>query len=175
MITELEAYKAVLENAAYGIELNMNDTFYYACGDSETLNNDDAITLIPIIQRYGDIALIAYCSIKRGGALPIRIRDGFYEARSEIQNLADNGDILFSEYYDMQEIRKEMINFDGQSSSWRHFSDRFINIVNKEPKFSRCVIHVARLKDGTFAVGRSIAETQTRLKRKYDRKKERNK
>jgi hypothetical protein len=176
MKTELEAYKILVENAGYGLELNMNDIFAWGCADSETLDGNDAEELIPIIQKYGDTALIAYASVKRAGAIPQppvlkNIKKDFYAAQEEIQKLANDGTILYEEYYEMEKRRKEITDFDGQTSSWSHFSDRFINILNKDPKFGRCVVHVARLKDGTFAVGRSYHETSMRLKRKYDRKK----
>lgn len=178
MITELEAYKLLVKNATYGLELNMNDVFGWGCADSEELSGIDAIDLIPIIQKYGEVALIAYASVKRSGAIPQPpvlkdIKKDFYSAQYEIQKLADTGAILYDRYSDLQKMKKEMIDFDGQTSSWSHFSDRFVNLLNKEPKHGRYVVYVARLKDGTFAIGRSYNETSMRLKRKYDNKKKR--
>jgi hypothetical protein len=176
-MTELEAYKLLVENAGYGIELNINDVFAWGCTDSETLDGEDAEELIPVIQKYGFTAIIAYASVKRQGAIPQwpvlkNIKDDFYAAQAEIQKLANDGTILYENYYEMEKLREEMQNFDGQTIRWSSFSDRFVKLLNKDPKW-RCVVHVAKLKDGTFAVGRSYSETQTRLKRKYDRRKAR--
>lgn len=177
MITELEAFKLLIENANYGLELNMNDVFAWGCADSETLEGRDAIKLIPIIQRYGSVALIAYASVKRAKADPQKpvlknIKKEFYAAQAEIQKLANEGKILYSEFFDTEKRKEEMVNFDGQTSNWSSFSDRFVKILNKEPNYP-CVMRVAKLRDGTLAVGRSFHETSTRLKKKYDNKKKR--
>lgn len=177
MKTELEAYKLLVENAGYGIELNMNDIFGWGCADSEVLDGDDAIDLIPIIQKYGDTALIAYASVKRAGAIPQGpvlkgIKSDFYAAQKEIQELANDGSILYSEFYEMKKRQEEMGSFDGQSVNWKFISDRFIKIINKDPKW-RSVLNVVSLKDGTLAVGRSQNEAISRLKRKYNNKKKR--
>lgn len=176
MKTELEAYKLLVEYAGYGLELNMNDVFAWGCADSEELDGGDAEELIPIIQKYGRTALIAYASVKREGSIPQHpvlknIKEDFYAAQKEIQELAKDGTILYERYYEMEKRKQEMRDFGGQTTSWSSFTDRFVNILNKEPNFSRCVVNVARLKDGTFACGRSYHETAMRLKRKYDRKK----
>ena len=111
-MTELEAYKLLVENAGYGIELNINDVFAWGCGDSEELYGEDAEEIIPIIQKYGFTALIAYASVKRQGATPQgpvlrNIKDDFYAAQAEMQKLADSGTILFQEYYEAEKRRKE--------------------------------------------------------------------
>jgi hypothetical protein len=178
MITELEAYKLLIKSSGYGLELNMNDVFGWGCADSETLEDGDALELIPIIQRYGSTALVAFASVKRNGAIPQppvlkSIKKDFYAAQAEIQKLADSGTILYERYYELQKTKEEMMNFDGQTSSWSSFTDRFAKLLNKEPEHGRCIIHVARLKDGTFAIGRSYNETAMRLKRKYNNKKKR--
>lgn len=175
MKTELEAYKILLETCGYGLNLNINDVFAWGCADSEEIESDDGIALIPFIQRYGYTAIIAYVSIKRQGTIPqgpvLKLYPEFYKVRDELQKLADTGDILFSEYFDREEQKKEMMNFGGQRVQWRYNLDRFHNILNKEPKISRCVVYFVSLKDGTLAVGRSQREALTRLKRNYERRK----
>lgn len=176
-MTELEAYKFLIESSGYGIELNINDIFAWGCADSETLDSEDAKALIPFIQEYGYTALIAYASVKRAGALPQEpvlkdIREEFYKVQKELQDLATKGEILWEDYYDMEKRREEMRNYGGQTASWYSFSDRFKKILHKEPNYP-CVMRVAKLKDGTIAVGRSYHEAASRLKRNYERRKKR--
>lgn len=172
---ELKAYKLLVESSDYGLELNMNDIFGWGCADSETLSGEDAEELIPIIQKYGFTALIAYVSVKRQGAIPQGpvlkdCKKDFYSAQKEIQTLSDKGNIMFEEYFYAKKRREEMKALDGQVISWTT-TGRFANLLNEQPDVSRYVIQVAKLKDGTTAVGRSNAETTTRILKKFARKK----
>ena len=50
---------------AHKIEINMNDTFHYACGDSSHLPSEDVWDLLPFMALYDFDTLIAYEAIKR--------------------------------------------------------------------------------------------------------------
>lgn len=46
--------------------LNMNDTFYYACGDGEKVERDEMEELIRIYEEWGSIGLTCWAAKKRG-------------------------------------------------------------------------------------------------------------
>ena len=62
---ELKAYKTLIEGS-WEISLLMNDTFGFACADSESMSDMDVEPMIPIIAEYGRDALVAYAAVKRG-------------------------------------------------------------------------------------------------------------
>ena len=48
------------------MDVNLNDTFFYACADSEEIDVEDLLDLVDIAKEYGTYhALVAYCSVKR--------------------------------------------------------------------------------------------------------------
>jgi hypothetical protein len=61
---ERDALRKLL-GGAFTIQLNMNDTFAFACSDSEEMDLDDVEELLPLIHRYGRHALTAYVAVKR--------------------------------------------------------------------------------------------------------------
>lgn len=78
----------ILLDGSHWVELNMNDTFGFACADSERMYIHDFSEIIPTIVRWGHKALIAYAAVKRGQE-PITCKcrhnkDGYEEAKSEI-------------------------------------------------------------------------------------------
>lgn len=81
----------VLLDGCHSFQLNMNDTFAYACGDSEEMIVDDFEKMVPIIAKHGHHALTAYVAVKRK-AEPISCKchhDGqpYKDARKEIEAL----------------------------------------------------------------------------------------
>ena len=93
---ERRALRTVLEGC-FWVEANMNDTFGFACADSERIKFDDIVCLLPLIHRYGHHVLTAYAAIKRTEKAgqrvdPISCRcchDGeeYKVARTEIENM----------------------------------------------------------------------------------------
>ena len=61
---KLKALKVIIEGA-FWFELNMNDTFAFACADSEEMCPLDFEKIIPVIAEYGHDALTAYAAFKR--------------------------------------------------------------------------------------------------------------
>lgn len=55
----------ILLGGSFSLNLNMNDTFGFACADCETFDVDDLEPMIPLINRYGRHALTAYVAVKR--------------------------------------------------------------------------------------------------------------
>lgn len=168
MSKDLESLFEVIEGS-FTITVNMNDTFYYACADSETLESDDLITILPLITKYGDAALTAYVAIKRGHDPQVtsRLTENFYAAKKELQPMFDSGELDWEEHYDKQERQKEIEKY-GSAIEWSHFTNRFRKMLNKDPKWV-ATIRVAKLADGTFAIGRSTHDAKTRLDRKWER------
>lgn len=85
-----KALEALLEGS-FSVNLNMNDTFAFACGDSEEISVEDFDLMVPIIAKYGQSALTAYVAVKRD-ADPITCRCGhdgpdYKAARAEVEAL----------------------------------------------------------------------------------------
>lgn len=84
-MTELEAYKELI-SYSFGVNLNLNDTFDYAASDEEDLFPSEIKFLIPFIQRYGGVAIIAFIALKRGYDPHVKsvLVTNFYEAKKEL-------------------------------------------------------------------------------------------
>lgn len=88
----------------FALTMNMNDTFAWGCADAETLDADDFEYIFPLYQKYSHAAFIAYASVKRDGMPPQdpvldMIREDFMAAKAEIEKLAEDGTILYEEWY----------------------------------------------------------------------------
>lgn len=83
MKTKEEILENIIENA-FDISVNLSDTFHYACADSETISGEDYLELIPLIQKYGYYAEVAYFSLKRGYDPQVKkvLTPEFYQALS---------------------------------------------------------------------------------------------
>ena len=82
--TKKEAQELFLSQV-FKFQVNMNDTFGYACADVGEVSDLDYIDLLPIIQNYGYSAVIAYEAIRRGYApLQPYINKDFNKAREQI-------------------------------------------------------------------------------------------
>lgn len=86
-----EREKAVEEllKGSLWIDLNMSDTFAFACADSERMSMDDFELMVPVIAKYGRDALTAYVAVKRN-AEPIHCKCGhdgpdYKKARAEVE------------------------------------------------------------------------------------------
>jgi hypothetical protein len=85
-----KAFEVLLEGSKYFV-LNMNDTFSFACGDSEEMPTEDFGLMAPLIAKYSHDALTAYAAVRRG-AEPIDCRcnhknERYYAAKKEIERL----------------------------------------------------------------------------------------
>lgn len=89
MTPEREKAFEELLKGSFWVDLNMNDTFAFACADSEKFNADDFDLMVPVIAKYGQSALTAYAAVRRG-AEPITCpcgHDGpdYQAAKKEIE------------------------------------------------------------------------------------------
>lgn len=68
---------------SFNLQINMNDTFHYACGDVGEINSEDALDLLPFIDIYGFDACVAYEAIKRGydPEIPQHVSKEFLEVK----------------------------------------------------------------------------------------------
>ena len=110
-LTETEAIKLV-HDSTFIFHINMNGTFYYASADGAEIDGGDMIDLLPIIQKYGDDAMVAYEAIKRGHdpQIPQRVTKEFKAAKKEIKKIIANAE----EYGDFYELRSGLKN-DGKT------------------------------------------------------------
>lgn len=85
--------KLIFENSL-GVAINMNDTFYYACADSASIDTDELEDLEPVIELYGIDAFIAFEAIRRGHdpQIPQHITANFLAAKTMIQDIMDKAD-----------------------------------------------------------------------------------
>jgi hypothetical protein len=156
------------------MNLNMNDTFHYACGDSEELDSKDVEVIIPIIQKYGNDVLVAYSAIRRGydPTIPQRVTEEFKKAKEELIPLAEKGDILVYQFLERESREEEKLIFDGQIIEWKSYWTTSV------PLLRRCLgkqsLHVAKLADGTIGIGHCKKDAKDRLIYKYQRKKKLN-
>ncbi len=175
---ELKAYKILIKNS-FNIEVNMNDTFWYATADSEQIEANDVDFLVPVIARYGDAAINAYVAIKRqiDPTVKQHLTYNFYRAKTELARLFEQRKILHDILDDQEKVgvASQLVvpkyEFDGQTLSWTTFTNRFVKLLNKNPKQGVYLMYLVRLEDGTFSIGRSQSEVITRLQSKYNRKK----
>jgi hypothetical protein len=95
----------ILDNSVFFHHtLNMNDTFGWACSDSEEIDSGDLMDMLPLYEKYSYDAFTAYVSVKRGGELPIMplLTDNFYKAKKEIELLAKDGTVLYEQYWERE-------------------------------------------------------------------------
>ena len=91
-------YKALktLVDGALSVQLNMSDTFDFACADAEEISIDDFDKIRKIVAKYGYHALIAYAAVKRGQE-PIQCKCGhdgppYQAAKKEILKVKESFD-----------------------------------------------------------------------------------
>ena len=117
----------------FNLNVNLNDTFYYACADSENISSDDFLDLLPIAKKYGTYKTMqAYCAVKRElftnekNLIPIWITRGdkkdkvdYKKAKEEILNHVRyfDSDLFVDLSFDLREKEKELNEF-GENISW---------------------------------------------------------
>jgi len=179
MKTLEEAIKTLL-NDAFSLQLNINDTFYWACADAEEISGDDALDLIPYIQKYDYHAITAFVAAKREllhndnaqpmlmdkryekyfGENPQEKRDMYQKARLEIINAIKNPsmeeftDVAF-EYRQIQNEEEEF----GEKIKWS----------SKSLEGMTYVTQIAYLpKMGISGTGSNMEQARKNLKLQYD-------
>jgi len=96
----------LVKDDIFAITFNLNDTFYYACADSSTIDIEDLEDLEPVIEKYSRDAIIAYEAIKRGHdpQVPMSIDNKFKEAKQMILDLMATGD-KYGPFYDLKWVQ----------------------------------------------------------------------
>lgn len=174
-MTELEVYKDIIR-CCFTLRTNMNDSFHWATADVGEIEADDIEKILPIYQECGSDTLTAYEAIVRGydpqSSLLASYKDkgaSYWKAKKLLEPLAASGTILWERWYDLEEDRKDL-EFFGSKITWSQFESikyRRLLMSNKPGYDGNCIIQVAKLSTGEFAVGRSITEARERLTRKY--------
>jgi len=92
---------------AFEISVNLSDTFFYACADSETISGSDYLELVPLIEKYGFSAEVAYCALKRGYDPKVArsLDSNFYKAKDEIIEIIKKSE-FYGAFYDLKEYRE---------------------------------------------------------------------
>lgn len=129
MKTKEKIMEEILENA-FEISINLNDTFFYSTSDSESIYGSDYIDLIPLIQKFGYHAEIAYCALKRGYNPEISkcLTKEFFEAKQEISDMIKNNP-PYEVFFGLQ----EHFDLDTKKENW---SSQIKNIFKKQKTFS---------------------------------------
>jgi len=95
---------------AFSIELNMNDTFGWACADSGSLSVFDVKKVFEVYLKHGHVTLIAYEVLNRDGkeepAHGMAKDPSYLAAKAELEKLAHDGTILFEKFYDRQKAKE---------------------------------------------------------------------
>lgn len=90
---ELSRIAQMLGYHAYGsIELNMNDTFGYACAWGVEVDQFDLVAVSELFAEFGPGGVVAWCAVKEGVEKPIRHYPNFNQAKRKIE-----GNLLY--YY----------------------------------------------------------------------------
>ena len=78
-----------IEKYAFSVDLNMNDTFYYASADSEPVYVNNLPSLIEVEKSFGWIGVVAFVAVKRGHdpSIDKHKTKEFYNAKERIYEL----------------------------------------------------------------------------------------
>lgn len=129
--TNEEILKEMIEGC-FTVEVNLNDTFYYACADGEEVCADDFLDLLPFCKEYGTYKTIhAYCALKREllgnekDLVPIWIERGSRQDKKEynkvkeliLESIRKDEDSFIELSFELEEKEKELEEF-GENISW---------------------------------------------------------
>jgi hypothetical protein len=88
---KLKIFKMIWECGYGSIEINVGDTFGYACSDSEELSFSDWGEVALLFDRFGQDGVNAWVSLKRGcDVIPERNNLKYKDAKLFIQNKGDS-------------------------------------------------------------------------------------
>lgn len=99
--------KTILNNA-HAVAINLNDTFYYACADGTCIDMSELEDLEPVIEKYGDMAFVAYEAIKRGHdpeVTSVKYNPNFAPAKDMILDIMAKAE-EFGEFYELRDCVK---------------------------------------------------------------------
>lgn len=82
---ELVGIAKFIDKYCYGhVQLNMNDTFGYACAWGVDADEFDLLSLIELEEKFGRDGVVAWAAIKEGVEKPIHENGKFNEAKTHI-------------------------------------------------------------------------------------------
>jgi hypothetical protein len=174
MKTKEEALEMLLTDT-YHITLNMNDTFAYACADSEEVDADDMMSLLPLIQEFEYDAITAFVSVKReimegyvGHPISYKDNSKYREARDLIvKSLNDPTDERFcSLRYDKSVTDKQVAEF-GEKIRWAKGTE----IPLPDGKYKSILMTCYLQKAQIFGSGFNMSEAEKDLRKKFQDKK----
>jgi hypothetical protein len=169
--SENEALKGLIK-CSFHLEMNLNDTFYYACADSESIDSDDILDMVSIAQKYTPFkAMTAYCSIKREklynekDCSPIAYckypedMKLFKAARKEIERELKGGEKFCDLSFEIDYLEKET----------KEFGEKILWTSSKQP--NGLILQVASLKEQQiYGVGSNRKGAMDDLKNKLKEK-----
>lgn len=119
-------YKEILEDA-FSVDINMNDVFYWACADAESIDPSDLELLEELCKKHGTMFTIwAYVTVKRSFEDPEWLiiypqqpvlknikknEEDFDEVRSEVLKLVAAEEILYDEISQKKRKEEEIAEF----------------------------------------------------------------
>lgn len=98
-------FQEMLQETCFTVRVNCNDTFGYACADSEDIDVEDLPIMLELYQKFGWEGVIALCSkIRKCDPLSEVRNDKFKEAQEYIKDYELKG-IDYSAW--QEEVRKK--------------------------------------------------------------------
>lgn len=120
-------------SSSFGVVINMNDTFYYACADSACIGTEELESLEPVIELYGHDAFVAYEAIRRGHdpQIPQRCNEKFFSAKKMIMEISEKAE-KYGDFFELREAiaeskalaakeRKRLAQARNQKRNWFSF------------------------------------------------------
>jgi len=162
MKTKEEVLEEILSNT-YHVEVNMNDTFGYACAESEDLDGDDLLDLVPFIQEYDWDAVVALVAIKQ---------EVYYGKRPDpIRNSGSYKDVLSKLYKALDDSKDERFfeiryKRDQKLKEIETFGEKVQYAGTTKEKGLQPQIHYLE-KAGIYAIGSSWRKTRDELIKKF--------
>lgn len=181
MKTREEAMEQLIKGA-FNLQLNMNDTFAWACADAEEIDADDAMDLVKYIQKHDYFAIDAYVSVKREllgqgtmhpmlmqdtykkyfGDSVIEKREKYMKAREEILAAIVSDEDFSSLAYDYKKIKEDETEF-GEEVKWK-------GVQLEGQTYYTQIAYLSKM--GISGTGVNMSEARISLRRAFDRAKE---
>ncbi len=156
--------------ASFRLEINMNDTFHYACADVSNISSDDAMDLLDYIGDYGFDALMAYEAISRGYDPDIKkyITKEYLEVKDKILKRMEEESGFLCDLNFKKRQEKEQIAKYGGIISFKFVKPTIIQkIIQKLTKGDVCYICVCSLENSKIkGYGTNMKEAELDLSKK---------
>jgi hypothetical protein len=169
-MTELEAYRQLI-SGSFSLEINLNDCFMWGAAYSSKLDADDIELFLPIYQKYGTEALMAYASINDdfdgdGDHIQKYFNwSNYCQAKEQLRELADKGEIMYERHARLKQEKEDIQDF-GRVIKWGQVSAKRTQRLIPKGKY---LFQFARIP-GLVAIGTSYYETRKRLIAKHLRR-----